>query len=68
VIEMATSEEEATGYLNDIYNELLQKRVNLLQELDDIRREMDDILLSIRRIEDQDEEDSCPTSESARED
>ncbi len=51
---------EAADYLNTVYNNLMNKRVDLLIELDDNRRAMDDISLQIVRLEDAEDEPKKP--------
>lgn len=51
-----TNSEDAADYLDDVYNELLNKRVALLKQLDDNHKQMDDILLEISRLENAEDE------------
>ena len=50
---MASTAHEAADGLNDLYNELMQKRIALLLELDKLTREMDRVQLAIARIEEE---------------
>lgn len=55
-----TNSEDAADYLDDVYNELLNKRVVLLKQLDDNHKQMDDILLEISRLENAEDEPKKP--------
>lgn len=60
---MATpsTNQDAADHLDSVYNELLNKRVALLKQLDDNRRQMDDILLEVARLEDSEGEPEATT-------
>jgi hypothetical protein len=53
---MPSTAQDAADALNELYNELMQKRIDLLLELDKIGREMDRLQLAIARIEENDPE------------
>ncbi len=53
---MPSTAQEAADGLNELYNELMQKRIDLLLELDKLTKEMDRLQIAIARIEENDPE------------
>ncbi len=60
---------ETIDAISEQYDELLNRRIDLLVELDDIGKQMDQMLLTIARLQDDgddpSEDEPCQSNESA---